>query len=188
MGKKKNLLIIILTIAVVLLLGVLAYLLFCDKKAELKCEDNPKVTEKECNCSSVCLGEKITSVKEIKITETNQEIKIGRKTFKVRVDESKKLYVDDHISVGGQYADYMYLTDKYAFFTVASQFNYSISYAFSENEIITVNNNGSLMKDFKVVDGYLNATGGREIGFETWDQKDLLIKYIDNTLIVTYAK
>ena len=50
------------------------------------------------------------------------------------------------------------------------------------------------MKNFKLVDGYLHATGS-QFCFDTPDyddkdcgSKDLIIKYIDNTLIVTSFK
>ena len=46
------------------------------------------------------------------------------------------------------------------------------------------------MQNFKVVDGYLHASGGKVYsdGYDLdVDMKDLLIKFIDNTLIVTYA-
>ncbi len=204
MEKKKNLLIVFLSIVIVLLLCVLAYLLFFNKKEELKpvdnkpCEVCQKCEEKECpkcdnkttqcNCSDVYLGEKVASVKELKLTQTNQNVKVGNKTYKVKIDDSNKLYVDDYNVGGDIYADHLYLTDKFAFFTVIGQYNEYISYSLSEKGRVGISDNGCTMGKFKVVDGYLHATGGTEIGFEEWEDKDLLIKYIDNTLIVTYAK
>jgi len=201
--KKQNIQIILLSIVIVLLVGIMVYLLFFNKKDEMKPVDNQLVNtndktcdcpkcesnSKECDCSKIAyLGEKVTSVKEIKLTKTNQNVKVGNKTYKVKVDDSNKLYIDDYEAFGDIYADHLYLTDKFAFFTHIGQFNELINYALSEKGEVGISSNYCSMSNFKIVDGYLHATGGTEIGFEEWEEKDLLIKYIDNTLIVTYAK
>ena len=50
-GKNNNLITIILSAVIILLLCMLAYLLFFNRKDELKPVDNSSVTEKECNCA-----------------------------------------------------------------------------------------------------------------------------------------
>ena len=166
----------------------------CQKCKECeKCDSNVS----QCNCSNSitsCLGDKITSLKKINLTTTNQDIKIGGKTFKIRKNSDGTLYVNDQeiYDEGSAFVpDSVYLTDKYLFATVVGQFNEAIWYAFGEQGEIGVNNGGYTMQDFKVVNGYLHATGGipYESGYDLdVDMKDLLIKFIDNTLIVTYAK
>ena len=194
MEKKKNLLTIILIIIIILLLGIIAYLFF-NKKEEAKTANSQSVSvtdkscEKECDCSNTSyLGEKIQSLEEIKLSENNQDVKIGEKSYKIRIDKSNLLYVDDYPAGLHVYADHAYLTDKFIYFTVKSQVMENISYALSENGEVGVNTNGCLFENYRNIDGYLHATGGTEVGFERWDNKDLIIKFIDNTLIVTYAK
>lgn len=166
----------------------------CPKCEEcVKCENNAS----QCNCSNTstsCLGEKITSVKVINLKTTNQEIKIGKKTYKIKKDNEDKLYVNDQeVNVNNDaYAPFaVYLTDKYLFATTAGQFYESINYALGEQGEIGVNNGEFTMQNFKVVNGYLHALGGKIVfgGYDLGvDMEDLLIKFSDNTLIVTYAK
>ena len=213
-SNDSKALIIIMALIIIGLAGYIVYTKFIQKN------DNPEpkpnnTQEKECNCqkceecekcdsntsqcncsnsTTSCLGDKITSLKKINLTTTNQDIKIGGKTFKIRKNGDGVLYVNDQeIYVEGStfVADNVYLTDKYLFATVVGQFNEGIWYAIGEQGEIGINNGGYTMQDFKVVDGYLHATGGIPYsnGYDLdVDMKDLLIKFIDNTLIVTYAK
>ncbi len=75
--------------------------------------------------------------------------------------------------------------------TVVGQFNEWIQYALDEEGEVIANNNGAQMRNFKIADGYLHAVGGvPEVNGYELDvvEHDLLIKYIDNTLIITEAK
>ena len=191
--NNNNVLIIIMALIILGLAGYIVYTKFIQKSenSELKPNDTQ---EKECNCSTSCLGEKITSVKEIKLTTTNQDIKIGEKTYKIKTDDEGILYIDNEkvYVYGNDFApSNVYLTDKYLFSTVAGQFYESIMYAIDEQGKIGVGSDDYTMENFKVVDGYLHATGGKIVfgGLDLGvDMKDLLIKYIDNNLIITYAK
>ena len=191
---------IIITVMALIIIGLVGYIIytkFIQKSDNLEPKtDNTQ--EQECNCSNSsasCLGEKITGLKKIDLTTTNQDIKIGEKTFKIRKDSEGALYVNDQkINVEGSdfWPSNVYVTNKYLFATIVGQFYEGIWYAIGEEGEIGVNVHSEYtMQNFKVVDGYLHATGGKvySTGYDLdVDMKDLLIKYIDNTLIVTYAK
>ena len=114
------------------------------------------------------------------LTETNQNIKIGKRTYKVKRGASSEIYVDDYKE--DVYAEYLYLTDKFAIFTVDGQYIESISYALSENGPAVVNDNTCQMGNFKIIDGYLYATGSEESINEDygsyWNDGKVIIKYI----------
>lgn len=161
----------------------------CEKCQEFKECDN---TPSQCNCPSVSiLGQKISSLKKIKLTHTNQTVKVGNKEFKVKIDDDGEyLSINDYVR-GQVYADTAYVTDKYIFFTSVAQSGNVIQYAQGVEGEIGVNDNGYLINDdsFKIVDKYLHASGGAWCGMECeLPSKDLLIKFIDNTLIVTETK
>lgn len=201
----------IIIVLVLIIIGLLGFIVY-DKFIQEDTKSESGTQEKECNCpkcdecekcessstqctcsASSCLGEKITSFKKIELTDKNQEIKIGKKTYKVRKNKDGVLYVNDENPLFNDeyYPDYVYLTDKFAIFTNGAQFKEHIGYALSENGSIVVNNNNSQMENFKMIDGYLHAYGG-EIYSGEYDlgikEGDLIIKYIDNTLIVTPFK
>ena len=165
----------------------------CDKVKE--CENTPL----QCNCPNVSnFGEKINSFKEIKLTATNQTIKIGSKTVKVKTGTYENndgyLAIDDYIvnyplGSGKVHVDKAYITDKFIFFTGVAQDGEIIQYVLGEKGEIIPNNNQYQMHNFKIVDGYLHASGHIFCGLDgNCPDKDLLIKYIDNTLIVTEVK
>ena len=87
------------------------------------------------------------------------------------------------------------LTDKFIFFTTAGNLSGAIMYAIDgEGLEITTNYNGYFADDFKIVSGYLHASGSifcadEENGVvsDECKGKDLLVKYANNTLIVIPA-
>ena len=199
----KSLLTIIFTIGMVLIC-MLGYKLFLESPYSYAL---PSI---ECNCpkcqacesaSSQCnyanatsVGEKVTTLKKMEVTEANQSIKIGGKTFNIRKDSDGALYVDDEkvISRHGDeyYADYLYLTDKFAIFTNGAQFKEYIGYALSETGAVAIIDGERQMDNFKLVNGYLHAKGGIPT-FNAIDlnieEKDLVIKLVDNILTVAEA-
>ena len=175
----------------------------CPKCTECeKCES----TASKCDCpvytNSSNLGEKVRNVKKIELDSTNQKIVIGSKTLNLKVDkygnQDDVLYINNAVANSYKYdtntvtlaPPVAYLTDKYVFFTSVGQDWDGIVYAIDENaKEIVVNDNGYQMHDFRIEDGYLHATGHVFRGLvDDNPDKDLLIKYIDNTLIVTEAK
>ena len=75
------------------------------------------------------------------------------------------------------------------FFTGVAQDGEMIQYVLGEKGEIIPNNNEYQMNSFKIVDGYLHASGHIFCGLDgDCPDKDLLIKYIDNTLIVVENK
>lgn len=215
-NKKDNSLLIIIVLGILLIgsLGFICYDKFINTEPAKSKDSTPVVTPNdkqceecqkcdnnisECNCPTCTsnLGEKINTIKEVKVNDKNQTIKIGKKEYKVRRDSDYHLLINDE-SVNNWsgdeiYADHgnIYLTDKFLFVTVVGQFDEWINYALGENGEIVANNNGVQMKQFKVTNGYLHATGGVPIAgdYDMYvNEHDLLIKYIDNTLIVVDAK
>ena len=218
MESEKNKGIVALIIVLVLIiLGLSGYIVY-DKFIQKK-EPDKVVVEKDCNCPkceecekceecdnkpsncncpvvSSYLGEKVTSIKKIELTKENQTIKIGNSTFKMKKDDENKLYIDDEKVTSLEYSDgyepdFIYVTDRFVMFTNVGQFKESIGYAISEKGEVTINRNDSQMDNFKIVGGYLHATGGGliESGQNIdWKDVNLIIKFIDNTLIVTESK
>lgn len=175
----------------------------CEKCEECKECDN---TPTECNCpNNSNYGEKISSLKEIKLTDKNQTFKIGKKEVKIRTgkdDDYGKLYVDDElITYSTIYPmnsdddavriDHLYITDRFAFATFIGQFGEELFFAFDGKNEMSVNNNYWQFDTFKIKDGHLHATGMMDCfdgSKNCKDNVDLIIKYIDNTLIVTPFK
>ena len=159
-----------------------------------KCENNAL----QCNCSNAStsyLGEKITSLKKVNITNKNQEFKIGSKTFKVRKNADNVLFINDEEAYSPLYGldyapDEAYVTDKFMFFVTLGQYKGTISYAISDKGNLGINNNDCQMDNFKLKNGYIYAEGGAvildgpEIG---WNEGNVIIKLINNTLIVNEA-
>ena len=211
-SKCSKIVIIILSVLLIGALGFIGYDKFINREKSIdsvpvttsndkKCEECPKCTNNisECNCPTCTsnLGEKISAVKELNISDKNQTIKIGKKEYKLREDNEGRLLINDEIVYNwGSNEVYIddgnvYLTDKFLFVTVIGQFDEWIYYALGEKGEIIANNNHVQMKNFKVIGGYLHATGGSPTtsDYDMYIEKhDLLIKYIDNTLIVVDAK
>ncbi len=203
--KEKNNNGIIIAILCILLLASIGFICY-DKllkkeegecpKTDCKCEEKSN----SCNCSnSLDLGEKIGSVKKINITKTNQSFKIGSKEVRLRIgsdgENDNVLFVNDKYSWDAASFDEAYLTDKFIFFTTVGNLSGAIMYAIDgEGLEIPTNYNGYFADDFKIVNGYLHASGSifcadEENGVvsDECKGKDLLVKYANNTLIVIPA-
>lgn len=202
--KKATIVILIFALVIAIMLSLLFYFTLDNGNSKgdsdktttnCNCETAQNSETTACNCPKCTsdLGEKLSSLKKVDVTEKNQTIKVGKKEYKVRRDSEYKLFIDDD-NLNNVFGDpasidngYLYLTDKFMFVTSIGQFNEFISFALGENGEIVINNNDNQMADFKLVDGYLHATGG--VAYDDGNEmvvksKDLFIKYIDNTLIV----
>ena len=173
----------------------------CEKceKQECQCDNTPT----DCNCPKCpnytgCLGEKISFIKEIKLTDKNQTVKVGKKEYKIRLgtEVSNHSNVDDfydeYLIINNMMAisnldsdpisvDHTYVTDKYIIFTADGQRGEWFAYVIGEQDEIHFVFDGNIpsdsryMNDFHVVDGYLYTD-------------EFLIKYIDNVLLVVDKK
>ena len=210
-NKLLTTLMIVCVVLSVVILGIVSYDKFIKKEEKRDVapfvpapmeNNNKEITGNGQGDGTGCMptsinGEKVSSVKEITLTDKNQEVKVGNKTYKIKIgsgDNYGDLLVDDSFVHSGNndkniYVDHAYLTDKFIFFTHGGQDADLIDYAIGETGIIVPNNNEYQIGDFKIVDGYLHASGHIFCGLEgNCPDKDLLIKYIDNTLIVAEAK
>ncbi len=210
MEKKKDcpnkllttLMIVCVTLSVVIL-GIISYDKFVKKDEEKVVPVVPQATgQSSTNCENSNFGEKVYTVNKIDLSNINQKVTIGNKTFNLKVDNHDNtqdvLYINDEVA--NSYHGYnnfvilvppvAYQTEKYIIFTSVGQDDDGIDYAIDENgKEIVINDNGYQMHGFKIVDGYLHATGHIFCGLECdISDKELVIKYIDNTLIVTEAK
>ena len=181
----------------------------CEKCEECqeceKCDNTPS----ECKCPKESnYGEKISSFKELKLTDKNQTVKIGKKEYKLKIGkgnddyEPGSLYINDEMityesylhygaSSDGIIVDHIYLTDKFIFTTTTGQFGEAILYVFDGENEMFANNNYWQFDSLKLKDGYIHATGMMDCfdgSTKCKDNVDLIIKYIDNTLIVTPFK
>ena len=210
-NKLLTALMIVCVVLSVVILGIVSYDKFIKKEEKRDVapfvpapmeNNNKEITGNGQGDGTGCMptsynGEKVSSVKKITLTETNQEIEVGGKSYKIKIGSGNDygdLLVDDNFvkfTFNGEHIHVhsAYLTDKFIFFTQFGQSGASIVYAISKNGEIVPNNNEYQIGDFKIVDGYLHASGHIFCGPEgNCPDKDLLIKYIDNTLIVTEAK
>ena len=207
-GIGKNIIIAVLVVLLLIAGGYIGYDKFLKNNNESKNIDNCPICEvcekcetntNECNClnNSQNYGEKLSGFKEIKLTKENQTIKIGSREFKVKNGTYENvdgyLSIDDYVvnyshGLGKVHMGHLYLTDKFMFATSSSQDGDYIAYVKGEKNEIGINNNEYQMHDFKLVDGYLHASGHIFCGLDgDCPDKDLIIKYIDNTLIVVPA-
>lgn len=201
MEKKSKIIIAILTVVVLCLAGFIVYdkTLNSGNKTTVnpdndqKNENDSKTNTDNCPKCEKCdnnssntnnnYGEKVTSLKEITLTTTNQTVTMGSTQYKVRKDANNKLFINDYTN--DIFVDHAYVTDKFIFFTVSGQVAEKIVFVQGENGKIGFNNNEYQMHNFKLTDGYIKTSGHIFCGLEcdTTD-KNLVIKYIDNTLIV----
>ena len=170
----------------------------CPKCQECEKCDN---TLSQCNCpNSSSNGISINSLKGIKITNVNQTFKVGNKELKLRIgkydNKMDVLFINDKVAWTSKLCDNLvyvleeennaYVTDKYILFTQFGQCDTSIHYAIDENgKEIVVNDNGYQFNNLKINNGLLSAKGAVCLSEEP--DEDLVIKYIDHTLIVTKA-
>lgn len=202
MMKKSSIVIILLSCLVVLLGGYIVYdkvinkesgvtetdstLVNCQKCQE--CENN--CPNSRCDCPSCsCNGVKINSLKEIKfnITDKNQTIKVGNKEVKIR-KVNDDLYINDlhrYNDVGNP--DKAYVTDQFILFTNPGQCQEAIDFVVDENGDNIVVSSSYQIYDLQSKNGYLYAKGMSCSG-EPYPIYDVIIKYIDHTLIVTKVK
>ena len=203
--KRKNESIVTIILAVLLLCscGYICYDKLLKKESSCNC---PKCQECATCQENTNLEEKVNSLKEITVTTTNQSIKIGNKTYSIKTGtydgndgylSINNNIVDSSLGNGKVHFERAYLTDKFMFVTGAAQEGELIQYALGENGAITINDNNYSIGNIRLVDGYLHATGhvncmgGYSVDDdidENCQDKDLLIKYSNNTLTVTEAK
>ena len=157
------------------------------KPIDVKCEAS--------NNNSQSNGVSINSLREIKLTNTNQTVRVGNKELKLRIGKNdifdNALFINDSIvyNTNGEavYIENTYVTDKYVMFATIGQCGNHINYAIDENgNIITVNNNDYQLNDLQIKDNKLYANGMLCRG-EPFPESNVIIKYIDHTLIVTPA-
>lgn len=141
---------------------------------------------------------KLTKIENIELTNDNQLIKVGNRNYYVKIgtdnqygylyvaDEDNNILIDFDAERNVQNG---YLTDKFMFFTTVAQDGEMIAYVVNENGEVVVNNNEYQMNSFKILDGNLHASGHIFCGLDGYcPDQDLLIKYENNTLIVTKAE
>ena len=150
--------------------------------------------------------EEITSLKRIQITDVDQIANVDGKEFKIKKEISVDgafLLIDDTIQyvwdMETVYAEYAYVTNKYIIFTIIGQDWETITYAIDKNgnqiTVDDVNKDGNKtgedtrryqIHDLKIVDDKLQASGHIfcELDSDCLD-KDLMINYENNTIIVT---
>ncbi len=186
--NNSKIIIAILTVLVLCLAGFIVYdkTLNSGNKTTVntgndqKNDDNSKTNTDNCPKCEKCensssntnsYGEKITSFK--KITNGNETVKIGTKEVKIR-KEDNALYINDK-KFNCLNA---YLTDKFILITGFGQYAELIDMAYTENGEVSVNSNNFNLDNFKLVDGYLHATGHWLVGFDAWTSHDVVIRYI----------
>ncbi len=139
-----------------------------------KCDNNSSNTNNN-------YGEKVTSLKEITLTTENQTVTIGSTKYKVRMDKDGNLFMNDVAAKNSNQKNIKvnkaYLTDKFIFFTSPTQLDDTIVFAQGEKAKIDVNNNGFSLSNFKLVDGYVHATGHLMAGFDNFTNNNVVVKY-----------
>lgn len=162
-----------------------------------KCNNTPS----QCNCpNSSNRGVTLNSLKEFKITNVNQTVKVGNKEIKLRIgnydNKTDVLFINDNVAWTNNGYDSLvhvyndnykvYATDKFIMLMIDGQCDSSIYYACDENgNNIVVNDNGYQFNNLKINNGLLSAKGA--VCTSEKPDEDLVIKYIDHTLIVTKA-
>lgn len=181
--NNSKVIITILSVLVLCLAGFIVYDKTLNNNSKENTNNCPKCENSSSNTNNY--GEKISSFKEIKLTTENQTIKIGNRQIKIKTDDFGELFINDYdekITVSKAY-----LTDKFIFFTGFGQDGEMIRYFLNEHSNFGngFNDNEYQMQDFKLVDGYVRATGHVFCGLDcNIINENLVIKYIDNTLIV----
>ena len=154
-----------------------------DQKNDNNSKENtnncPKCENSSSNTNNY--GEKISSFKEIKLTTENQTVTIGSTKYKVRMDKDGNLFMNDVAAKNFKQENIKvnkaYLTDKFIFFTSPTQLDDIIVFAQGEKAKIDVNNNGFSLSNFKLVDGYVHATGHLIAGFDNFTNNNVVVEY-----------
>lgn len=139
------------------------------------------------------IDNKITNLDRIEITDVDQTIYIGEKEYIIKKEvtvDGAFLLIDDEIQeitdLGTAYADFAYVTNEFAFFTIVAQDGESIVYAIDKDgNALTFDDKDYQMQNITIDDGILIARGHIFCGLDgDCPDKDLIIEYKDNVITV----
>lgn len=177
--NNSKVIITILSVLVLCLAGFIVYDKTLNNNSKENTNNCPKCENSSSNTNNY--GEKISSFKEIKLTTENQTVTIGSTKYKVRMDKDGNLFMNDVAAKNFKQENIKvnkaYLTDKFIFFTSPTQLDDTIVFAQGEKAKINVNNNGFSLSNFKLVDGYVHATGHLIAGFDNFTNNNVVVKY-----------
>lgn len=182
--KKNNKMVTV--ILLILLLAAIGYIVY-DKCIKL---EKPAGIEQTDNIESV-ISDALIGLKRVAITDKEEEISIGSNKYKIKREISVDgafLLINDSLreTLNGStiYAEYAYVTNKYAIFTVVGQYAEDIVYAIDKDgKEISLDENNYQMDNFEIVDGKLQATA--HVSCETsCVDKVVVIKYENNTITI----
>lgn len=177
--NNSKVIITILSVLVLCLAGFIVYDKTLNNNSKENTNNCPKCENSSSNTNNY--GEKISSFKEIKLTTENQTVTIGSTKYKVRMDKDGNLFMNDVAAKNFKQekikVNKAYLTDKFIFFTSLAQLDDIIVFAQGEKAKIDVNNNGFSLSNFKLVDGYVHATGHLIAGFDNFTNNNVVVEY-----------
>ena len=177
--NNSKVIITILSVLVLCLAGFIVYDKTLNNNSKENTNNCPKCENSSSNTNNY--GEKISSFKEIKLTTENQTVTIGSTKYKVRMDKDGNLFMNDvaakNFNQENIKVNKAYLTDKFIFFTSLAQLDDIIVFAQGEKAKIDVNNNGFSLSNFKLVDGYVHATGHLMAGFDNFTNNNVVVEY-----------
>lgn len=177
--NNSKVIITILSVLVLCLAGFIVYDKTLNNNSKENTNNCPKCENSSSNTNNY--GEKISSFKEIKLTTENQTVTIGSTKYKVRMDKDGNLFMNDVAAKNFKQENIKvnkaYLTDKFIFFTSPTQLDDIIVFAQGEKAKIDVNNNGFSLSNFKLVDGYVHATGHLIAGFDNFTNNNVVVEY-----------
>ena len=177
--NNSKVIITILSVLVLCLAGFIVYDKTLNNNSKENTNNCPKCENSSSNTNNY--GEKISSFKEIKLTTENQTVTIGSTKYKVRMDKDGNLFMNDVAAKNFKQENIKvnkaYLTDKFIFFTSFAQLDDIIVFAQGEKAKINVNNNGFSLSNFKLVDGYVHATGHLIAGFDNFTNNNVVVEY-----------
>ena len=177
--NNSKVIITILSVLVLCLAGFIVYDKTLNNNSKENTNNCPKCENSSSNTNNY--GEKISSFKEIKLTTENQTVTIGSTKYKVRMDKDGNLFMNDvaakNFNQENIKVNKAYLTDKFIFFTSPTQLDDTIVFAQGEKAKIDVNNNGFSLSNFKLVDGYVHATGHLIAGFDNFTNNNVVVEY-----------
>ena len=198
--KSNNSSKIIIVILAVLLVGALGFICY-DKFINKEKPPIPTPIPSNNNESNTDDNE-IKYLKSLDLTDENQTIQIGGKSFKLHVEDFDeydpgKLFINDTLikenEFDGILAEIVYYTNEFAFFVAKGQSNnYYISYAIDRyGNKLDIKGDSYQMEGFKLNNGIITATGAICCdATETTDSKikTLSINYVNNSIIVEEYK